>query len=48
MADEKLINGLQRYDVKVTDCKTVTNTQLTRDRHGVTRHEVAREVKRGK
>lgn len=40
-------DGGQRKDdfrsIKSTECKTVTNTEITRDRHGVTRHEVRRE-----
>lgn len=38
MADEK--------SIKVTTCKTVTNTRIERDRHGVTRREVKSEIKR--
>jgi len=39
MADEK--------SIKATTCKTVTNTRIERDRHGVTRREATREIKQG-
>lgn len=47
MADEKLINAHQKHDVKVTTCKTVTNTRIEQDRHGVIRREVTQEIKQG-
>lgn len=40
MADEK--------SIKTTTCKTVTNTRIERDRHGVIRREVTREIKQGR
>ncbi len=36
---------MDRDSIKVTDCKTVTNTSIERTRHGIVRREVTRDVK---
>lgn len=36
---------MDRDKVKVTDCKTVTNTKIEHTRHGIVRREVTRDVK---